>query len=694
VLPELNVGGVERGTVDLARYLVEHGHEAVVVSNGGSLVDGLVASGARHYQLPVHEKNIFTAWQCVKALRKIILEEKVDIVHARSRVPAWISYAACRRTNAEFITTCHGYYSGNIFSHVMGWGKRVIAISEVIGRHMIEDFGVHPENIRLIPRSVDLDKFCFRERQPGRSSFTVTMIGRITPLKGHTFFLQGMAKVLRQKPFVRIRIVGDAPPNKSAYKESLKLLVKRLGIADKVEFMGNRSDIPQLLAESDVLVLSTVTQEAFGRVIIEAQAVGVPVVATKVGGVVDIVEHERTGLLVLPKDGDGIAAAVLRLMNEPKLVDEMIAEARLRVEQRYTLAIMAEKTLEVYHEVRESANILVIKLSAVGDIILAGASLKALRVRFPKARIACLVGRQGLSLLQGCPYIDDVIVYDSKEKQKGLWGFWDILRKLRPYRFDRIIDLQNNTRTHLLAFLCMPRASYGYRNKKFGLLLSDGIPDDKPALSPVEHQFRVLAQLGIEYNDRVRLEFWPRTDDFETARQLLNAEWINEKTHPIVGINIAASERWASKNWPAGAVAKLCDMLSADGVRVVITGMEKDQPMVRALLGQVRSKPAVLVGKTNILQLAAVISFCKAYITPDSAPLHVAAAMGVPVIALFGPTDPVRHVPPAEDLIVIRKEMACAPCYKPECKRHACMKTITPEEVRAVVRKRLSKGEK
>lgn len=687
ILPELNVGGVERGTVDLARYMVQKGHQSIVVSNGGALVRTLEEQGSRHYQLPVHRKNFLTAWHCVKELEKIIRDEKVDIVHARSRVPGWIGYFACRRTDAEFVTTCHGYYSQQPLSHVMGWGKLVIVISEVIGHHMIEHFGVQPENIRLIPRSVDLEKFRFKGRQAGRSSFTVTMIGRITPLKGHTYFLKAMAKVIRQKPYIRVRIVGDASANKQAYKENLLLLTKRLGIEDKVDFMGNRNDIPQLIEESDCVVLSTVTQEAFGRVLIEAQAVGVPVVATKVGGVVDIVEHEKTGLLVLPKDPDAIAGAVLRIMNEPKLADEMVRNARVMVEQKYTLENMASKTLTVYEELRASTNILIMKLSAVGDIILAGATFKAVRERYPKARVCCLVGREGASLLQGCPYLDDVIVYDYKNKHKGLFGFLKIVAKLRSYRFDKVIDLQNNNRTHLLARLCFPRASYGYKNNKLGLLLTHGILDNEPNLAPVQHQFRVLKQLGIEYNDDVKIEFWPRPDDYEYAKELLHSEWIDEKTHTIIGINIAASERWPTKNWPMENMAKLCDLLAARNFRVVITGMDKDREFVRQLSQHAKSKPAFVVGKTNILQLGALMSFCKCYVSVDSAPLHVAAAMDVPVVALFGPTKPERHVPPAKKLTVITKSMPCTGCYRTHChlQKQGCMATITAEEVLAQI---------
>ena len=261
-------------------------------------------------------------------------------------------------------------------------------------------------------------------------------------------------------------------------------------------------------------------------------------------------------------------------------------------------------------------------------------------------------------------------------------------------RFDKIIDFQNNNRSHLLAFLCFPRASYGYRNKKLGCLLSHGILNDQMNIPPVRHQFRLLEQLGIVYDKDVRLEMWPRADDVVYAKELLHGNWIDEKNHIVVGINISASERWATKNLPMKSVAELCDKMSADNIRVVITGMEKDASLARQLGQYLKSKPAILVGKTNLLQLAALISLCKGYVTSDSAPLHVAAAMNVPVVALFGPTSPERHVPPAAHLKVIKKEIACQACYLTECKnkKHACMVDITPNEIYAEIKKFLGKA--
>lgn len=681
ILPELNVGGVETGTVDLAKYLVGRGHKSVVVSAGGSLVADLEKSGSLHYTLPVNKKNFLLMLKAAKDLIKIIEKEKIDVVHARSRVPAWVAFLACRRTSAIFITTCHGYYSRHFFSHVMGWGKLVIAISEIIGQYMVQDFGVPSHHIRIIPRSVDTSKFnCARVTKGPGDPLVISMIGRLASLKGHPFFLKAMAKVVRILPSVKIQIIGDAPDRRRGYKDELVLLTKRLGLSHYVEFLGNRRDIPQLLANSDCLVLSTIAPEAFGRVILEAQAAGVPVVATKVGGVSEIIDHEKTGLLVLPKDVEAMADAVLRILKDRDFAARLVVEAKKKIASHYTLQQMAEATLQVYHEAVTSLNILVIKLTAVGDVVLITSSLKALRQRFPNAQIHVLTSPQASSIVQRCPYINSVIVFDPSKKD--IVSVWNMSKVLRRYRFDKIVDLQNNRLSHGLAFLSFAKQSFGYNNGKWGRLLGFRVKNDITNIGPVEHQFRVLKLLGIDYHPDMTLELWPSAKDQEYVQNLLDSEWMGTYKD-MVGLNISASQKWPSKNWPVEYVIKLCDLLAARNIRVVLTGQNKDQPLARYVLSKSKSKPVNFSGKTTILQLAALISRCRVYISADSAPLHVAAAMKVPIIAFFGPTDPVRHMPPILKSVVLRRDLKCSPCYSGYCKikTHDCMKQITPEQV-------------
>lgn len=688
ILPELNVGGVETGTVELAREMLNLGHKSVVVSNGGELVGDLKETGVIHYSLPVHKKSLFSIIRMIPELVKIIIKEEIDIVHARSRVPAWIAYFACRRTGCIFITTCHGHYKKHPFSYVMGWGKRVIALSNVIAQHMIEDFDTPYERIRLIPRSVDLKKFRYQAGASKISAdFNVGIIGRITPLKGHMYFIKAMAKVAKVVPNLKIWIVGDAPESKGAYKEQLQLLTKRLGLWNMTQFLGVQKDVPSVMSQLDVMVLATTSHEAFGRVIVEAQASGVPVVATRVGGVVDIIQDQETGLLVTPADALSIAQAVTRLFSDPALRQKLTERAYLKVKEKYSLDLMVKNTLNVYREALENFNILVIKMSSLGDIILSTAALRALRKSLgTKFKIICLSAEDSKEALLTCPYIDDLLVCDLKNRDRGFFGLWRLGRQLRMRNIDIALDLQNNRKSHILSFLSWAPRRIGYRNNKFGFLLTQGIPDDKAALDPVSHQFRLLKMLGIESEDK-SLEIWPTAKDEAYVNEFLNSQWINVN-QKICGINISASKRWSSKNWPLAYLVKLCDELGLRDIRVIVTGTQQDMEEANKLSGLVKNTKIInACGRTSVNQLACLIKRCNVFISCDSAPLHIAAAVGVPFVALFGPTDYRRHMPYAKNAIVINKALPCGPCYRPNCKTNKCMKLITPEELLETVTK-------
>ncbi|MFA6216862.1 MAG: GT4 family glycosyltransferase PelF [Candidatus Omnitrophota bacterium] len=688
ILPELRVGGVETGTLDLAKYAVKLGHKVVVVSNGGELVKDLEAAGAIHYSLPVHRKSIFAMVKMVPKLIEIIEKEKIDIVHARSRVPAWVAYFACRKTRKVFVTTCHGYYKKHLLSYVMGWAKRVIVPSNVIGRHMIDDFGVPHARIRLIPRSVDLEKFKYTPLDKKKNKeFNVGIIGRITPLKGHLYFIKAMARVMRSVPHLKIWIVGDAPVSKAAYKEQLQVLVKRMGLWNSTEFLGTQKNIPEILKHLDLVVLSTTTHEAFGRVVIEAQACGVPVVATSVGGVVDIIDDNKTGLLVPPADPIHMAEAVIKIHDDKELACRLSEAAYQKVQEQYDVKRMVEDTLGVYKEALEDLKVLMIKFSSLGDIILSSAAIKAVREKFRREsgsglnhKLSFLVGDECKDLLMVCPYIDELLVCDFKNRDKGLFGFLKLARFLRKKHFDLVIDLQNNRKSHILSRLSLAMNRYGYDNKKYGFLLNHRIKDELPILDPVTHQFRILKMLGIELKDP-RLELWPPAQDEKHIEEFFAAEWMSVH-QKIVGINVSASHRWETKVWPFHHLVKLCEELGRRDMRVVITGTDADAPLAQKLLNAVKNAKIINgCGKTTVNQLACLIKRCSVYISADSAPLHVAASVDTPVIALFGPTDHRRHVPPAKKLVVLRKDLPCSPCYKSKCATLKCMELIKPEEV-------------
>ncbi|MEA3306037.1 MAG: lipopolysaccharide heptosyltransferase II, partial [Candidatus Omnitrophota bacterium] len=694
ILPALDLGGVERGTVDFARYLTLNGHKSVVVSGGGKLMCRLDEVGSRHYLLPAGKKSPFTIILAINRMCGIIRKENIDIVHARSRVPAIIGFIAAKITHRTFITTAHGYYNTHLPGRAISWGRFVIVAGRDMARHMIEDFGIPRERIRLIPRGVDLNEFKFVKKdilksesaEVKKTNFVIGIISRITPLKGHTDFLRAAAIIARKVPGLKVLIIGKAPPSKAKYMEELQLLARRLGISNIVDFMGSREDIAALLPQFDVLVLSTRTPEAFGRVIIEAHAVGVPVVATRVGGVVDIIRDGENGLLTFPEDPHSVAEAVLRLFGDKHLICSLTQKARDKVEEKYSLKLMAEKTLQVYEEALNLKKILVIKISALGDVILSIPSLKALRKKFPGAVIKVLTGLPSADVFRGCPYINESIIYGRESKGSRIKGFTKLASRLRREDFDIVVDLQNSRKSHLLSFLSMAGFRYGYDNGKWGFLLNKRVKDTQGALGPVSHQFRTLKFLGIEKNGET-LELWPSKEDENWADNFLGENWIIDK-RAMVGINLGASGRWQSKKWKAEYIAQLCDELAKrHNIRVLLTGIDRDMETAREITRQSSSKPIISAGKTDILRLASLIKRCRVYVTTDSAPMHIAAGMGVPFVALFGPTDPKRHVPEVENYTVLTGSVKCSPCYKPSCggKISRCMKSIKVEEVLAAV---------
>ncbi|MFH2138897.1 MAG: lipopolysaccharide heptosyltransferase II [Candidatus Omnitrophota bacterium] len=679
ILPQLESGGVETGTIDLAKELVARGHKAVVISAGGALVNQLKEAGAKHYRLDVHKKSLLSIISLIPAVARILRAECIDVVHARSRVPAWIAFFAAKMTNTAFITTCHGYYSKHFLSRVMGWGKYVIVISQIIGRRMIDDFGVSNEKIRLIYRGADLKKFKFRGYfvKKNIEKKVIGIIGRITPLKGHLHFIKAIPGVLSDFPGLKVLIAGDAPPGKRQYYQELLDLVEKLNLKNNVEFIGNIEDVPALLNKLDLLVLSTTTQEAFGRVVIEAGAVGVPVVATRVGGVVEIIEDQKEGILVEPSNSYAMSRAIVRALKDTQLAENCACGLKQKVEDLFSLDSLVNKTIKVYEEAAQKKRILVVKMGALGDIVLITPALKAIRKRFPLAGIEVLIKKEYKELLQTCPYIDNLIVLKGN-------SLADVVKKvfyLRRVGFDKSIDLQNSRMSHLICFLGGIPERFGYKNKKFGSLLNRGIKDIAKGLDPVAHQFKVLKKLDIEMENKC-LELWLDKRHEENAEKFLSQNWVT-KGQIIVGINPLASYRWQSKTWKLDRYAQVADKLAKElNARILFTGTAADWAEIDAIIRLTYCKPINACGKTSLMQLAALIKCCSVFLTVDSAPMHIAAAVGTPFVALFGPTDPKRHLPSeAKSVLISKDSLECIRCYRSHCYHKRCMEDITVEQV-------------
>lgn len=367
VVPRLESGGVERGTLEIAAGLVRAGWQAVVAAERGRLVPALEAAGGRFVELPLATKSPVGIYRNARRLQDLVRGEGVDLVHARSRAPAWSAQLAAEREGLPFVTTFHSIYSGadnplkQRYNAVMAKGDRVIAISDHVAEHLRERYAVAATRLRTVYRAADLELFdpmaVTTERVAAlRSSWAVDgsrpvvlLPGRVTRRKGHLELLRAIKRLAR--PDVLALMVG---PFEAAdrYKKQVDLFVRTAGLDDQVLFTGQCDDMPAAYALADVVTIPSIeTPEAFGRVSVEAQAMGKPVVVHAIGGLPETLMPAATGWLVQPGDTDELAEALaLALALPPDVRERTAARARAFVAEHFGLERMVAATLDVYRE--------------------------------------------------------------------------------------------------------------------------------------------------------------------------------------------------------------------------------------------------------------------------------------------------------------------------------------------------------
>ena len=358
VLPALNSGGVERGTIDFAGELVKQGHQSLVMSSGGTMVAQLEAAGSTHITFAVHQKSLKSLLR-VRALRRLLLELDVDIIHVRSRVPAWMIWLAIRKLLAEkrpaLVSTFHGLYSVNAYSAVMGRGDQIIAISQCVYDYILENYPqVDRKKITIIHRGVDTAQFnqqysvssdwrqLFYQQNPQlQSKSLLLMPGRLSRWKGQLQFIELVDKLIQAGSSCHGVIVGGPTPGKEAYLQELIDDVANRNLQEHITFLGHRTDISNIYAESAVVFNLSQHAEPFGRTVIEALAMGVPVVSYDYGGPAESLRACFPQGLVPLGDGDALLEAVNKVLSTPPVI---------QFPENFTLQRQAQATLDVYHK--------------------------------------------------------------------------------------------------------------------------------------------------------------------------------------------------------------------------------------------------------------------------------------------------------------------------------------------------------
>lgn len=360
LLPSLEGGGVERGTLEVAHHLVRQGHRSLVISAGGRLVSQLEREGTRHFAWPIGRKSLMT-FRLVGQLRQFLIQQRVDVLHLRSRLPAWIGYLAWRsmdpQTRPRLVTTAHGFYSPGFYSSVMLRGERVIAVSESMARYLQSHFsGWRHDALRVIPRGIDpqihypgftpaatwIDDW-LRQYPRLRGKRLVVLPGRITRLKGHHEFIRLIAELRRQQPDLHGLIVGEAGPGHHAYLAEIELEIERLGLRDAITLTGHRGDLREIFSISALVVSLSTQPEAFGRTVLEALALGMPVAGYAHGGVGEVLGAMFPQGRVASGDFSGLLEASSRCLAG------QFRPGPLPVQ--FELGQMLESTLSLYREI-------------------------------------------------------------------------------------------------------------------------------------------------------------------------------------------------------------------------------------------------------------------------------------------------------------------------------------------------------
>lgn len=358
VLPALNSGGVERGTVELAAQLVRRGHTSWVLSAGGPMVTALEAAGSHHVTLPVHRKSVRSLVQ-IRNVRRLLETLRPDVVHVRSRMPAWIVYLAWKTLPADrrpaLISTFHGMYSVNAYSAIMSKAEHLIAVSDCVKRYILDNYAVDEQAISVIQRGVDTQAFQDSDLDPAwrrqfldehpqlRDRKILLMPGRLSRWKGQLGFLDVVARLAEQDNTIHGLIVGGLEGGKQHFMRELEERRKALHLENQVTFLGQREDMHELYLFSDLVCHLSTKPEPFGRTLTEALASGTPVVAFERGGAAETLQACFPAGLVSPDDIDAFVSTARTLIGQEK--------PDIRIPERFQLEAQTRATLEVYRTV-------------------------------------------------------------------------------------------------------------------------------------------------------------------------------------------------------------------------------------------------------------------------------------------------------------------------------------------------------
>lgn len=374
IIPRLISGGAERSALDVAIRLKDKGHEAFIMSEGGRMTQEIERKGVTHISMPVGSKSLYRIYRNKIDIMNIIKKYNIDLVHARSRAPAWSAYYAAKNMGVKFVTTYHGLYSeGNLFkkkyNQIMMRGKAVISVSDFMTEQLTDRYPKYAHKLKTIYRGIDLKYYVpeliTRQRiEQLIKSWSLTddlrhiilLPGRITRIKGHFLLIDAVKQLLKERQDFVCVCPGDVQEGKESYFKALKQAVYKEQLQNVILFPGGCIDMPAAYAISYIVIAPTTKPETFGRIPIEAQMMGKPVVASGHGGFCETIQDNQTGFLFTPNDSISLAEKITLALNLSEDERKKIAHlGKQNVMQTYSVERMCDNTIDLYTQLLKAS---------------------------------------------------------------------------------------------------------------------------------------------------------------------------------------------------------------------------------------------------------------------------------------------------------------------------------------------------
>ena len=368
VIPNLNVSGAEQGCIDVANYLTENNYDSYILTSAGSKIRDVEINGTKVLLGPVHSKNPFVIFKNIFLIISYIRKYHIKIIHVRSRAPAWSVFFVSKIIDIKCISTFHGTYNfkgflKKLYNSIMLRMNGTIAISNFINDHIQKNYFFKKNSIQTIERGIDLNFFdpmsiskndinnALKEYDLKKNSIKILLPARVTEWKGHLFLVDAISQLLKKKE-LNIEVLFFGTDQNKSLKEKIENFIRVKNLQNIIKFYGPTNKMNLIYALSDIVISSSTDPEAFGRVSIEAQAMGKLIIASAHGGSQETIIEGKTGYLYSPKEPSELMKKISRVINQKKYCsNEMSASAIKHIKNNYGKDKMCKKTLEFYQEI-------------------------------------------------------------------------------------------------------------------------------------------------------------------------------------------------------------------------------------------------------------------------------------------------------------------------------------------------------